>query len=155
MARLNWKFKLKPYSFTNLSVIICFCMYNTFSVFTKFAESACYISFLYLLCKRMMDWIEDETNCHLTWGPILSSRCLISKVFLEGESVLWMFSFPLYWFSVIRCSSFESVAQQRDTQHTFTKPHPSWTPTYLIQSHRHGKNTVNVKNVTYRDEYPV
>ena len=36
--------------------------------------------------------------------------------FLElGESVLWMFSFPLYWLSVICCSSFESVAEQLDT----------------------------------------
>ena len=112
------------------------CRISMLDIFLVFVVQTC-----------MMDWIEDETNCHLTWGPILSSQCLIS----EGESVLWMFSFPLYWLSVIRCSSFESVAEQRDTQHTYTKPHPSWTPTYLIQSHRHGKNTVIVKNVTYRE----
>ena len=35
--------------------------------------------------------------------------------FLEREGVLWMFSFPLYWLSVICCSSFESVAEELDT----------------------------------------
>ena len=84
------------------------------------------ISFLCLLCKRMMDWIEDETNC-LPYNVII----LVSNVLLEEK--VFVDVFPLYWLSVICCTSFESVAEEGDTYHTYTKPYPTWPPpTYLL-----------------------
>ena len=58
---------------------------------TKFAASACLISFLYLLCKRMMDWTEDEINFHLKYA---SSRCLISYVLLGRRKCFVEVFFP-------------------------------------------------------------